>query len=102
MQNDLVAKLQANPNYQKLVAERSRFGWTLTLLMILVYYGFILLTAFGKGLLSTPIGSGVTTWAIPIGLFVIVFTVIITGIYVYRANHQFDELTARICQQVQQ
>lgn len=102
MQKDLVAQLTANPNYQRLVSTRSRFGWTLTLLMIVVYYGFILLTAFGKGLLSTPLGTGVTTWAIPIGLFVIVFTVIITGIYVYRANHLFDDLTARIRVEVRQ
>ena len=36
------------------------------------------------------------TWGIPIGLGVIVFTVLITGIYVRRANGEFDELTARI------
>ena len=37
----------------------------------------------------------------PIGLFVIVFTVVITGIYVRRANKQFDDLTAAIAKRVQ-
>lgn len=100
MKDDLVQRITDNPKYQKLVSTRSSYGWTLTLLMMLVYYGFILLIAFNKELLSTPIGAGVTTWGLPIGLFVIFFTVIITGLYVRRANHEFDELTAQIKKEV--
>ena len=100
MENELVNRVEANPNYQKLVSTRSTYGWTLTAIMIVVFYGFILLVAFNKELLSTRIGSGVITWGIPIGLFVIVFTVILTGIYVARANGQFDELTAKIREEV--
>jgi uncharacterized membrane protein (DUF485 family) len=36
------------------------------------------------------------TWGIPIGLFVIVFTVVITGFYVRHANNTYDELTEQI------
>ena len=100
MENELVDRIKANPNYQKLVSTRSSYGWTLTAIMIIVFYGFILLVAFNKEFLSTRIGSGVMTWGIPIGLFVIVFTVILTGIYVARANGQFDELTAKIREEV--
>ena len=100
MENELVERVKANPNYQKLVSTRSRYGWTLTAIMIVVFYGFILLVAFNKELLSTRVGSGVMTWGIPIGLFVIVFTVILTGIYVARANGEFDELTAKIREEV--
>jgi uncharacterized membrane protein (DUF485 family) len=64
--------------------------------MLIVYYGYILLIAFNKELLARRLGAGVMTWGIPIGLFVIVFTVVITGIYVRRANGQFDDLTAEI------
>ena len=100
MENELVNRVKENPNYQKLVSTRSTYGWTLTAIMVVVFYGFILLVAFNKELLSTRIGSGVITWGIPIGLFVIVFTVILTGIYVARANGQFDELTAKIREEV--
>jgi uncharacterized membrane protein (DUF485 family) len=72
------------------------------IVMLIVYYGYILLIAFNRDLLATRIGSGVMTWGIPIGLFVIVFTVVITGIYVKRANGEFDELTARIRQKALQ
>ena len=96
MQADLAQRIKNNPNYQKLVAVRSAFGWMMTAIMLIVYYGYILLVAFDKPLLATKIGSGVMTWGIPIGIFVIVFTVIITGIYVLRANKQFDHLTEEI------
>lgn len=100
MHEVLVAEIVANPHYQQLVKLRTRFGWTLTALMMIVYYGFILLIAFDKELLAARIGDGVTTWGIPVGLFVIVFTVVLTGIYVSRANKQFDELTETIRKEV--
>lgn len=100
MQADLVERIKNNANYQKLVAVRSSYGWTMTAIMLIVFYGFILLVAFDKQLLATRIGAGVTTWGIPIGIFVIVFTVIITGIYVLRANKQFDDLTEEIRKEV--
>ncbi|WP_025916384.1 DUF485 domain-containing protein [Herminiimonas sp. CN] len=100
MEDDLVKKIKSSPNYQKLVSTRSSYGWTLTWLMMIVYYGFIVLIAFDKELLATKMGAGVMTWGMPIGLFVIVFTVIITGIYVRRANSEFDDLTAAIRKEV--
>jgi uncharacterized membrane protein (DUF485 family) len=100
MEENLVRRIASNSRYQKLVAARSGFGWTLAVLMLLVYYGYILLIAFDKELLARRIGNGVMTWGIPIGLFVIVFTVVITGIYVWRANSEFDDLTAAIRKEV--
>jgi len=100
VENDIVQIIKADPNYHKLVSSRSKFGWILTWSMMLVYYGFILLIAFNKELMATRIGDGVMTLGIPIGLFVIVFTVVITGIYVRRANGQYDELTAAIAAKV--
>jgi uncharacterized membrane protein (DUF485 family) len=94
--NDLASRIVRDPNYQRLKARRTRMGWWLTLAMMLVYYGFILLVAFDKPLLATRIGSGVTTIGMPLGLGVIVFTVVITAIYVRRANSEFDALTEQI------
>ena len=96
MEDELVRRIRANPKYEQLVSKRSSYGWVLTALMLIVYYGYILLVAFNKELLATRIGSGVTTWGIPIGLFVIVFTIVITGIYVRRANSEFDEMSDEI------
>ncbi|MFO1143610.1 MAG: DUF485 domain-containing protein [Amaricoccus sp.] len=98
METPLAERIVADPNYQRLKAERSRFGWTLTIAMLIVYYGFILLIAFDKGVLAARIGSGTMTWGIPIGFGVIVFTILVTGIYVRRANGEFDELSEKIRQ----
>ncbi len=96
----LVAKIKSNPKYQELVRKRSGFAKILTVMMLLIYFGFVLLVAFNKALLATPIGTGVTTIGIPLGVFVIVSAFILTGIYVKRANGEFDDLTKEIIEEV--
>lgn len=96
MLDPMLQRIAADPNYQELRTRRLRFGWLLTIAMMIVYYGFILLVAFGKQTLATPIGSGVMTWGIPLGFGVILFTIIVTAIYVMRANREYDDLTDRI------
>jgi uncharacterized membrane protein (DUF485 family) len=100
MENDLVQRIASNPKYQELKAKRSSFGWWLTLAMMVVYYGFILLVAFNKEFLSQKIGTGVMTMGIPIGFGVIVFTIVITAIYVKRANTEFDDLSNAVIKAV--
>ena len=99
MSDSIVAKIEANPKYRELRDKRNAFGWTLTLLMLIVYFGYIALIAFNKPFLAQPIGNGVTTIGIPIGLGVIIFTIVITGIYVRRANGEYDRLTAEILEE---
>jgi uncharacterized membrane protein (DUF485 family) len=96
MSDNTVARIRANPKYQELKRKRSSFGWWLTLLMMVVYYGYIALIAWNKPFLSLPMGSGVTTIGVPIGMGVIIFTIVITGIYVRRANGEYDRLTREI------
>jgi uncharacterized membrane protein (DUF485 family) len=96
MSDNTVARIRANPKYQELKRKRSSFGWWLTLLMMVVYYGYIALIAWNKPFLSMPMGSGVTTIGVPIGMGVIIFTIVITGIYVRRANGEYDRLTREI------
>ena len=97
MQNNIYEKIRANPKYHQLVSTRNSYGWVMTILMLVVYYGFISLIAFNKAFLAQPLGAtGVTTVGIPIGVGVILFTIIITGIYVRRANTEFDALKEEI------
>ena len=96
MEVDLARRIASNPKYQELKAKRSSFGWWLTLAMMIVYYGFILLVAFNKPFLAQKLGTGVTTLGMPIGFGVIVFTVVITAIYVRRANSEFDALADQV------
>ena len=96
VQRELVQRIESHPKYKELKAKRTSFGWWLTLAGMLAYYGFILLVAFDKPLLAQKIGSGVTTLGMPIGVAVIVFTIIITWVYIRRANSEFDSLTEQI------
>ena len=82
--------------FRSLVGERSRFTWALTVVTLVIYFGFILMVAFGREFLARPIGGGATTIGIPVGIGVIVAGVVLTGIYVHRANGRFDEVTRRI------
>ena len=102
MIDPLVAKIEANPKYHELRRKRNLFGWSLTALMVVVYYGYIALIAFNKPFLAQPIGAGVISLGIPIGLGVIIFTIVITGIYVRRANGEYDRLTAEILKEAAQ
>ncbi|GAB3362561.1 MULTISPECIES: DUF485 domain-containing protein [Giesbergeria] len=96
MSDSVVDKIQRHPKYLELQAKRNGLGVTLTIMMMIVYYGFIALVAFNKPFLAQPIGAGVTSIGIPIGMGVIVFTIAITGYYVNRANGEFDRLTQEI------
>ena len=100
MQSDLVSRIAAHPKYQELRAKRTSFGMWLTLAMMVVYYGFILLVAFNKPFLATRLGEGVITYAMPIGFGVIVFTVLITVLYVRTANSEYDSLAEQITKAV--
>ena len=96
MTDPVVDKIQRHPKYQELRSRRNRLGLFLTLLMLVVYYGYIALIAFDKSFLAQPIGAGVTSLGIPIAMGVIVFSVIVTGLYVRRANGEYDKLTKDI------
>jgi uncharacterized membrane protein (DUF485 family) len=100
MSDPVVDKILKHPKYLELRQKRDRFGVILTVLMLLVYYGFIALIAFDKPFLGQRIGWGVITLGVPLGMGVIVFTVVITGIYVRRANSLYDDLTREILKDV--
>lgn len=96
MKDDLGDRIRANPKYQELVSKRNAYGWIMTILMLVVYYGYITLIAFNKEFLAQKLGTGVTSVGIPLGLGVILFTVLITGIYIRRANTEFDALKEQV------
>ncbi len=99
LQNDArIDAIRNDPDFDELVNKRSRFARWLSAVMLLIYFGFILLVAFGRSILAQPLAGGVTTLGIPIGVGVIVSAFLLTGIYVRRANTTFDALTARIAE----
>ena len=90
--SERLARVASDPRYQTLVKRRGRFTWALTCVMLAIFFGYILLIAFNKALLARPIGDGATSIGIPIGLGVILAGIALTGIYVRKANKEFDPL----------
>lgn len=97
MNKELVEKIKANPDYQELVKKRTSFSIKLSIAMLVVYFTFILTIAFNPSALGAPISAdSVTTIGIPIGIIIIIFAFVLTGIYTSRANGEFDDLTNKI------
>jgi uncharacterized membrane protein (DUF485 family) len=92
-------KIRNNPKFHELVSKRTSFAWTLSTLMLGIYAGFILLIAYGKEFLGTSLSGGTTTIGFPIGVGVILSAIVLTGIYVRRANGEFDDLNRQIIEE---
>ena len=100
MAQQIYERIRQNPEFQSMVKTRNTYSYIMTVLIMVAYFGFILLVAFDKALLGTPISAeGVTTIGIPMGLGVILFTIILTWIYLHRANSAFDAEKDRIVQE---
>ena len=101
MQN-VLDRVTANPKFHEFIAMRSRYSIIMAIVSAAAYYGFILLVAFQGPWLGTKLGAGMTTSiGVPLGVGVIVFTIILTWIYVRRANSEFDSTNEAIIHEAQ-
>lgn len=90
-----VHEMIESKDFKHLVSLRWKVSLVLLALLFVSYYGYILLVATNKELVSTKIGE-VTTLAIPLGVGVIVFAWILTAFYVGWANKSFDPEVERL------
>lgn len=100
MSDKVYERVLANPKFKELKARRSRFAWTLAAIVLGVYYGFMMVVAFAPSTFAAKVASG---WTLSIG-YPIVATIIIgawllTGLYIRRANGEFEEITRQIAKE---
>jgi len=95
MEDAVIKRIQSDPNYIKLVAERRTFGWTLSVIVLVIYYGFIALVAFAPSAIAVKLTGSITVGLV-LGVAIILASIILTGVYVLRANAQYDDLTKAI------
>jgi uncharacterized membrane protein (DUF485 family) len=88
--------IQHLPEYLALTRARRNITWSLSAMVILVYFALILLIAFAPLSLGQPLGTGVTSIGIVLGLAVILFCFLVTGFYVYYANHVLEPLARAV------
>ena len=90
-------RIRQNPSFAELVGKRTRFAILLSLIVLVPYYTFMMITAFNPGLLATPLSEGgIITVGWPVGAVLIIGGWLMTGVYIRRANGEFDELTEKI------
>ncbi len=97
MDNAQLQRVINHPDFQAMAQKKSKLGTMFSILTLFIYFSYILLIAFNKPLFAIPISAGATTTVgVILGIFIIVFCVVITGIYVSKANGEFDTLTKKV------
>ncbi|WP_427309705.1 DUF485 domain-containing protein [Cupriavidus sp. H39] len=87
----------ARADFWQLHRARRRFAWSLTAIMLVAYFGFILTLAFRPDLLARQIVAGEPMSAgIPIGFGMFAFTFAMVAVYVYRTNTVYDRMIADV------
>ena len=81
--------MEPEDRLQALARRRWNVALRLTIAMIVIYFGFILLIAFDKPLLATPVTPGLSL-GILLGALVIVASWLLTWSYVRWANQRYD------------
>lgn len=96
---DQTLEILADPGFKELTSARAKLRWSLSVITLVMFFGFIAMISTAKGALGTMIPGS----AIPVGLLltlaVIGLVVVLTGIYVHRSNSRFDDLARTVKQE---
>ncbi|WP_051394383.1 DUF485 domain-containing protein [Rhodobacter capsulatus] len=84
-------KILAKPEFKALVARRNRFSLTLTALICTVYVAYIGFAILAPAAFAAPL---LGSWSIGLiaGFGVLALSFLLTGLYSYRANGEFDRM----------
>ena len=94
---DLTRRVASHASFKTLVRERFALRLILSAIVILTYFSFILLVAFSPSSLATPVtANSVVSVGIALGVGLILLSVVLTAIYVWRANQRFEVLTQQV------
>lgn len=97
MSETIYQRVRANPKFHELKARRSRFAWTLAAIVLVTYYSFMMVVAFAPATFTAKIAPGWTlSIGYPIVAGIIVGAWLLTGLYIRRANGEFEALTRDI------
>jgi uncharacterized membrane protein (DUF485 family) len=88
---DRTREILSDPAFRELASARARLRWSLSIVTLIMFFGFIAIISTARTALGATVGES----AIPLGLLLalgmIVSVVLLTGFYVYRSNSRFDE-----------
>ena len=99
-QNSIQARIRSNPKFAEMVGKRTRFAILLSLIVLVPYYTYMLLVSLQPQLFAAKIAEGsVITIGWPIAALIVVGGWLLTGVYVSRANGEFDSLNQEVLEE---
>lgn len=97
----IVNRIYNDQRFKDMVAKKQKFSFVLLTLTLGFYILLILAVAFAPNLVGMPLAPGmVTTWGIPAGFFLIIWTVMVTGYYVYKTNTYYDPMAEKLMKEI--
>jgi uncharacterized membrane protein (DUF485 family) len=92
-------EIMQSREFRELSSMKNSISITLTILELVIYFGFIMLIAFNKPFLSQKLVGAITV-GIPLGVATIVLSWILTGIYIRWANRKYDVLVEEVKERI--
>jgi uncharacterized membrane protein (DUF485 family) len=103
MSNPMYQRIRTNPKFRELVSRRTRFAIVLSAIVLVAYYGFMMVVAFRPAMLHAPLAEGsALTVGMPIGVGIVFVSWLLTGLYVWRANTDFDRINEDVLREAEQ
>ena len=92
-------ELLNDPSFKRL----KKGKWVMTVILgsivMVLYYGFILMMAYNKPFFANKVTENITV-GIPLGVFVLAATIGVTAVYVLWANNIYDNLVSKVREKI--
>jgi uncharacterized membrane protein (DUF485 family) len=88
-----VRQILAAPAFRELVSARAKMRWSLSIVTLIMFFGFLALISTARDTLGANPGGSVISVGLIIALVMIAMVVMLTGFYVQRSNSRFDKLS---------
>lgn len=96
MSSEMYGRIRKNPKFKELVSKRERLAWTLTGIVLVLFFGLFMTVAFNPAVLAIRLGDSFVTTGLLIGFAQFILFWVLTAFYVVRANSEFDALTEEL------
>lgn len=102
MLNPLYARIRRHSRFTELVTKRNRLTVRLFVAILVVFYGYMGLVTLWPELIGRRLSeTSNLTFGVVAGMFLFIFFCLLAGLYVYRANGEFDRMTRELIAQVE-
>ena len=88
-------------DFKDLSGQKNTISVILTILELVIYFGFVGLIAYNKPFLAQKLSEGGSaTIGIPIAVGTIILSWVLTGIYIWWANAKYDVLVKKVKEKI--